>query len=414
VAHDLTRLAIVVGACLASLLVVQILHWILLKVGRRLRFFRDLASRAHRPFQVLAVAYTLDVGLRQSGLTGDWKGAVLHLLDLLAIGAGAWLLTGLLFVIEDLALARYRTDVEDNQQARTVQTQIQVIRRITAVTVAVFAAGAMLMTFHEARIVGTSLLASAGVAAAIAAFAANTLLGNLIAGLQIAFGKSLRLDDVVVIDGEWGRIEDITLTYIVLHIWDDRRLILPTSWFTSHPFENWTRNETSLLGAVELDVDWAAPVDKMRDELRAILTNTDMWDGRISVLQVTDAVHDKVHLRALVSATNAPTLWDLRCHVREELVVWLRDHHPEALPKVRAEVGAEVRPTELTTTTEPRTDVDARVFGGDAQGLRRARDFTGPIPTVPAVQGRVSVEQAMSTRAEEPAIAETAGTRTEP
>ena len=400
-ADDLIRLAIVVGACVASLILVQILHRILLAIGRRVRFFRDLALRAHRPFQVLAVTYVLDVGLRSSGLTGGWRGPVIHVLDLVAIGAGAWLFTGLLFVIEDLALTRYRTDVEDNQQARTVQTQIQVIRRITAVTVAVFAAGAMLMTFHEARIIGTSLLASAGVAAAIAAFAANALLSNMIAGLQIAFGKSLRLDDVVVINGEWGRIEDITLTYIVLHIWDDRRLILPTSWFTSHPFENWTRSESSLLGAVELDVDWAAPVDQLRDELRAVLTHTEMWDGRVSVLQVTDAVNGNVHLRALVSAANAPTLWDLRCHVREQLVAWLRDHHPEALPKVRAEVGAEVRPTGDGGPPAPRTDVDARVFGGDAQGVRRARDFTGPIPPVPATaQGRVPVDQIPLARTE--------------
>ena len=392
-ADDLIRLAIVVGACVASLILVQILHRILLAIGRRVRFFRDLALRAHRPFQVLAVTYVLDVGLRSSGLSGSWRGPVLHVIDLVAIGAGAWLFTGVLFVIEDLALARYRTDVEDNMQARTVHTQVQVIRRITAVTVAVFAVGAMLMTFHEARIVGTSLLASAGVAAAIAAFAANTLLSNVIAGLQIAFGKSLRLDDVVVIDGEWGRIEDITLTYIVLHIWDDRRLILPTSWFTAHPFENWTRSESSLLGAVELDVDWAVPVDQVRDELRVMLTQTEMWDGRVSVLQVTDAVNGHVHLRALVSATNAPTLWDLRCHVREQLVAWLRDNHPEALPKVRAEVGAEVRPTGDGAAPTPRTDIDARVFGGDAQGLRRARDFTGPIPAIPRATGRVPVDE---------------------
>ncbi len=395
-ADELIRLAVVVGACVASLLAIQVLHTILVRIGRRLWVARELANRGHRPAQVLAAVYTLDIGLRGSGLTGSWRGPLIHLLDLVAIGAGAWLFTGLLFVIEDLALARYRTDVEDNQQARTVHTQIQVIRRITAVSVAVFAIGAGLMTFREARIIGTSLLASAGVAAAIAAFAAQTVLSNVIAGLQIAFGKSLRLDDVVVIDNEWGRIEDITLTYIVLHIWDDRRLILPTSWFTSHPFENWTRSESSLLGAVEMDVDWAVPVDQLRDELRGVLTHTEMWDGRVSVLQVTDAVNGNVRVRALVSATNAPTLWDLRCLVRERLVEWLREHHPEALPKVRAEVGGEVRPTGDGGTPTPRTEVDARVFGGDAQGVRRARDFTGPIPELQRAQGRIPVEQVLS------------------
>src|SRR5207302_10141050 len=144
--------------------------------------------------------------------------------------------------------------------------------------------------------------------------------------------------------------------------------------------ENWTRSESSLLGAVEFDVDWAAPVDQMRDELRAVLTQTSMWDGRVSVLQVTDAIHGHVHVRALVSAPDAPTLWDLRCLVRERLVTWLREKHPEALPKTRAEVGAEVRPQADGRITVPVTDVDARVFGGDAQGRQRARDFTGPPP----------------------------------
>src|SRR5256714_4356339 len=375
------RLAVVVGVCVAVLAAIQVLHQVLLRAGRRVRLLGELANRSPRPFQLLVVFYVLDVGLRSSRLSGGWRGPVIHLLDLVLIGAAAWLLTGLLFVREDLALARFRTDVRDNQQARTVHTQIQVIRRFTAVSVAVIAIGTMLMTFREARLVGTSLLASAGVAAAIAAFAANTLLSNVFAGLQLAFGKSLRLDDVVVINDEWGRIEDITLTYIVLHIWDDRRLILPTHYFTTHPFENWTRNESSLLGSVEFDLDWAVPVDQMRDELRTVLTRTSEWDKRVSVLQVTDAVHGTVRLRALVSAADAPSLWDLRCIVRERLVGWLREQHPESLPKTRAEVGAEVRPQgDGRITVPPVRDIDARVFGGDAQGRQRPRAFTGPAP----------------------------------
>jgi hypothetical protein len=285
-------------------------------------------------------------------------------------------------VLEDAAPLRVRTDVQDNKQARTIHTQVQVIRRFTAVSVTVLAIGTMLTTFQTVRIIGTSLLASAGVAAAIAAFAAQALLGNVFAGLQIAFGKSLRLDDVVVVGGEWGRIEDITLIYVVLRIWNDRRLILPTSYFTNNRFENWTRNEASLLGLVELDLDWSVPVDRMRDELRAILSDQPMWDGRVSVLQVTDAVAGNVRLRALVSAGDAPTLWDLRCLVRERLVGWLREHHPEALAKVRAEVGAEVRPSD---GSEPavlhRPDGDSRVFSGDPAKRRRAQDFVGPPTT---------------------------------
>lgn len=370
----LVRLGAVLLALLVVLLAVELVHLVMVRVGRRVGLVADVVARTRQPVRLVALAYTLDLALRASGLSGAWRDPVLHAVDLAAIGASGWLVTRLLFVVEDAALARIRTDVRDNKQARTVHTQVAVIRRFTAVAVAVLAVATMLTTFRAVRLVGASLLASAGVAAAIAAFAANTLLGNVIAGLQIAFGKSLRLDDVVVVDGEWGRIEDITLTYIVLHIWDDRRLILPTSWFTSHPFENWTRNEASLLGSVELDVDWSVPTDRMRDELRAILTGTPMWDGRVTVLQVTDAVSATVRVRALVSAADAPTLWDLRCMVRERLVVWLRENHGEALPRVRAEL----HPIEIVEPEVYRVDGDSRVFGGDAAGRRRARDFTGP------------------------------------
>ncbi len=378
--HTVIRIALVAGACVATYLVAELVHWLLARLARRVELVADLVSRTHRPALLAAVVYALDVGLRASGLYGPWRGPTLHVVDLVAIGAVAWLVTRLLFVVEDAALSRYRTDVRDNKQDRTVHTQIQVIRRFTAVVIAVLAIGTMLTTFREVRLIGTSVLASAGVAAAIAAFAAQTFLGNVFAGLQIAFGKSLRLDDVVVVSvggtPEWGRIEDITLTYVVIHVWDDRRLILPTSWFTANVFENWTRNEASLLGSVEFELDWSVPTDRMRDELRAIVTDTPMWDGRVSVLQVTDALRGLVRVRALVSAGDAPTLWDLRCLVRERLIVWLREHHPEALPRVRAEVGAEVRPTEEPVRSGP--DGDSRVFGGNAAGRLRAQEFTGP------------------------------------
>jgi len=195
----------------------------------------------------------------------------------------------------------------------------------------------MLMTFPAARAAGTSLLASAGVIGAIAALAAQSLLGNVFAGLQIAFSDAIRLDDVVIVEEEWGRIEEITLTYLVVHLWDDRRLVLPTSYFMSQPFENWTRREAALLGTVELDVDWSVPVEELRGELRRILDGTNLWDGRECVVQVTDATGTLVRVRALVSAADAPTLWDLRCLVRERLVRWVRDVEPDALPKLRTQ-----------------------------------------------------------------------------
>ncbi|GAA5182231.1 mechanosensitive ion channel [Rugosimonospora acidiphila] len=342
----------------------------------------SLSRRGHRPFETLLVLLTLDVGLRHTGLRGPWRYGIAHLLDILAIAAGAWLLAALLLLIEDAALSRFRTDVLDNLSARTMHTQIQLLRRITVAASVVAAIIMSLFTFREARLVGTSLLASAGVVAAVVAFAAQALLGNVFAGLQIAFGESLRLEDVVVVNEQWGRVEEITLTYVVIHIWDDRRMVLPTSYFTTTPFENWTRTQASLLGTVELDLDWSVPVDQMRDELRVILTDSQpLWDGRVCVLQVTDAVHALVRVRALVSAKDAPTLWDLRCLVRERLVGWLREQHPRALPRLRTEVGApdgREPAAEHPSNHGGGPDRDAQVFGGDSAGRRRGSEFTGP------------------------------------
>jgi small-conductance mechanosensitive channel len=204
----------------------------------------------------------------------------------------------------------------------------------------VLAFGVALMTFPQARVVGTSVLASAGFAGIIAGLAAQSVLRNIFAGLQLAFSDAVRLGDVVIVQNEWGRIEEITLSYVVVHVWDDRRLILPTSYFTETPFENWTRTDAALLGAVEFDVDWGLPVDAMREELRHCVEQTDLWDKRVSVLQVTEATGSAMRLRALVSAEDAPRLWDLRCYVREHLVNWVRLQHPSALPRLRTELSS--------------------------------------------------------------------------
>jgi small-conductance mechanosensitive channel len=207
--------------------------------------------------------------------------------------------------VDVAAITRYRVDVRDNRHARRVRTQVVVVRRVTVALISALAVAAMLMTFPSARAAGTSLLASAGILGVIAGLAAQSTLSNMFARLQIALTDWLRPDDVVVVEGEWGRIEDITLSYVVVHIWDDRRLIFPTSYFTQKPFQNWTRTESAILGTVEFDVDWAVPVDAMRDELRRIVEQTDLWDRRVSVLQVTDAVNGFVRVRALVSAADA-------------------------------------------------------------------------------------------------------------
>jgi hypothetical protein len=222
------------------------------------------------------------------------------------------------------------------------------------------------------------------------------------AGIQIAFSDALRLDDVVVVEGEWGRIEDITLSYVVVHLWDDRRMVFPTSYFTTRPFQNWTRQDAAILGTVELDVDWSVPVEEARAELRRILEATELWDGRACVLQVTDAVHGWVRIRALVSAVDAPRTWDLRCLVRERLVDWLQGHVPGALPRVRANVEAAGtvpvalpgrepdgagRPAGRGVPAPRSADADgrdARAFSGSPESERRGDAMTGNRPDKPS------------------------------
>lgn len=389
-AHPLVKLAIVAAAVVGAALAVLVTWMVLRLIARRVLLIKTLTRRMHRPFQTLVVTIALDVGLRASSMAeGHWRRLVVHLADLSVIAASAWLITSLLFVVEEAALSKFRTDVRDNRYARTIHTQVVVLRRVTVALAAVVAVVAMALTFHEARTVGTSLLASAGVAAAIGAFAAQALLGNVFAGLQLAFGRSLRLEDVVVVEQEWGRIEAITLTYVVVHIWDDRRLIFPTSYFTTTPFQNWTRSESSLLGSVEMEVDWTLPVEEMREELRVILADTDLWDERIGVLQVTDAVGGLVRLRALVSALDAPRLWDLRCYTRERLITWLRENHPESLPRARIEAGQRYapHPAHPETHGDVAAGQGSRVFGGDAAGRERGEAFHGPavLRTAPSV-----------------------------
>jgi len=375
--HVLASIGAAMAAALAALLLIQAVHAVLLRLGRRSPLVTELANRAHRPTQAAAALVAIYFAIRDTTESAYWRHAFLHADQLLIIAAVAWLVGALLLVAEEAALARWRTDVTDNRRARRVHTQVVMIRRVTLVVVCVLAFGVMLMTFPQARVIGTSVLASAGFAGIVAGLAAQSLLRNVFAGLQLAFSDAVRLGDVVVIENEWGRVQEITLSYVVVHIWDDRRLILPTSYFTQTPFENWTRTEASLLGTVELDVDWMMPIPEIREELRRALETTDLWDGRVSVLQVTDAVGSAMRVRALVSAVDAPRLWDLRCFVREHLVNWMRHHHPTSLPRVRAEMTAEA-PIRATLMTPPTSTDDQRVFGDSPDGRARGEAFIGP------------------------------------
>jgi small-conductance mechanosensitive channel len=371
------QVLVVLAAAAAGAWLAGVLMGVLVgRLARRSPLVADISRRGRTPLRALLVLAAATVVLDAAPGLGGWREPVVRVLGLALIASVGWLLGVVAFVAADLALARYDVDVEDNRHARRIRTQISLLRRLAVVVIGVLAAAAMLLTFPSARAAGASILASAGVISIVAGLAAQTSLANVFAGLQLAFTDAIRVDDVVVVEEEWGRIEEITLTYVVVHIWDDRRLVLPSTYFTTTPFQNWTRRESAVLGSVELDVDWSVPFDAMRAELDRLLTDHPLWDRRVGVLQVTDAVGSVVRVRVLVSAPDAGALFDLRCQVREGLVVWLQRDHAYGLPRVRwanAAAGPAANPSAV-----PQTARNSGLFTGSAQAEERSRVFTGP------------------------------------
>jgi small-conductance mechanosensitive channel len=305
---------------------------------RRWEVTGAIIRRCVRPAWLLAAVIVGELSLVHDVQRGS-RANVSHILQIALIGSVTWLVVQLVYAMTDIALLRLARALgtRDNRRARRARTQLLMIRRVVAVIAVIIAAGAILLTFTRVRALGASMLASAGIAGAIAGVAARPTLGNLIAGLQIAFSDMLRMDDVVVVQEEWGRVDDITLTYVVLRTWDERRLIIPTSWFVDNPFQNWTRHEARVIGTVFLTLDFSVPVDEVRDEVRRILEESPLWDRRDWVVQVTEIRTSGVELRILMSAADAPSAWDLRCEVREKLLVFLRTRYPDALPRTRIE-----------------------------------------------------------------------------
>ncbi|MCJ0826563.1 mechanosensitive ion channel family protein [Luteimonas sp. 50] len=250
-----------------------------------------------------------------------------------------WLALRAVRAVVARVLREHPVDIADNLRARKVQTQARVISGIVQGAIVLFGLGLALMTIPGIRRIGATLLASAGLIGLVAGFAAKPVFGNLIAGLQIAIAQPIRLDDVVIVEGEWGRIEEINATYVVVRIWDERRMVVPLQWFIEHPFENWTRTTAQLLGSALLWLDYRVPMDAMRAELQRICNTDPRWDGRVCVAQVTDAAETTLQVRLLVSARNSGDLFDLRCAVRERMVAWLQQAHPEALPLQRLELA---------------------------------------------------------------------------
>lgn len=340
-----TQLAVTIawlaGAAVGAYLLGIALSWALHRIGRRSELLNDVAILTRWSVRATLVMIATVIAVdAATDASAPWRRWVDHLLLILLIAAITWLVASLVLVAERRAITRFGggdqvTDAD--LQRRRIRTQVTTLRRLTIAIVVLLGIAAALRTFPEFEKIGTTMFASAGVLSVIAGLAAQTALGSVFAGMQIAFSGAIRVGDVVVVEGEWGRIEEITLTHVVVQIWDLRRLVLPTTYFTTKPFQNWTRNATQLLGTVELDIDFTVPLDEMRAELDRQLANNDQWDGRASAVQATDAVGGYFRVRILVSAPDSSTLWNLRCDVREGLVDWLQRNYPGALPHWRVE-----------------------------------------------------------------------------
>lgn len=329
------------GAILASLIIHALIFWMMQRAARKTGNVLDDSFLKHSraPARWILPLLAARISVVGTALPEDARTILGHATWLGLIAALAWLVIRMNDVLQDVVGERYRLDVPDNLEARRILTQIRVFRRITTVVVSILALGLMLMTFPEVRRIGAGLFASAGVAGLVVGLAARSTLSNLLAGLQIALTQPIRIDDVVIVEGEWGKIEEITTTYVVVRIWDLRRMVVPLSYFIEQPFQNWTRVTADLVGTVFLYTDYTVPVEEVRNELKRVLDDSGMWDGKSWGLQVTDTTDRSMTLRALMSAPDSGTAWNLRCHVREKLLAYLQEKYPGSLPRARAEVS---------------------------------------------------------------------------
>lgn len=325
-----------------------VLHRLLRPLALRLTRFSVLATavvrRVDRPSAWALPAVGLLIATQGIPDTVRGIAGLQHLLGVVTILLLAWVVMRAISGVADGVARLNPADVADNLHARRIQTQTKVLARTASAMVLLAALAFVLMTFPRARQLGASLLASAGIVGLVVGLAAKSVFGNLLAGLQIAMAQPIRLDDVLIIEGEWGRVEEITATYVVLKIWDERRLIIPLQWFIEHPFQNWTRSSADILGTVLLWVDYTLPVAQLREKATAMCKASAHWDGRVCVVQVTDTTDRAMQLRILVSARDSGKAFDLRCELREGLVAWIQNEYPQSLPRLRALVESEAAP----------------------------------------------------------------------
>lgn len=356
----LWALGILAGTTGSGLLVHALLVWTARRLLRRsddaLTLWEALLRRVTGPLRLL-IPLVFVYGVRpvlHSSLSGEAENLLDGALYVFFVAGGTWLLVSTLVATEEAVSEYYSVDGPDNLKARKIVTQVRILRRIATTVLIVLGAGLILLRYEPFRALGTSILASAGIVGIVIGIAAQRTLGDLIAGIQIALTQPIRVDDVVIVEGEFGWVEEITLTYVVVRVWDRRRIVMPITHFVEKPFQNWTRTSADLIGSVFLHVDHRTPVEAVREELRRVVEASAHWDGDACALHVTDTSPKGIELRAIASAGSAPELWELRCEIRERLVAYLRDHHPEALPVTRARIEETEPPRSASLEERPR------------------------------------------------------------
>jgi small-conductance mechanosensitive channel len=335
-----TMLAIIVAllAVAIALIVHRVVYGALWRIATvQYARLRPLLIQTRGPTRFAAVLLALALVLPLTPVNPDWSMPLARALQLAFILLLGWTALALANAGAEIYLSGFKPD-DQNLLARKHITQVRVLKGAVTTLILVITLAAALMTFDAVRQYGVSLFASAGVAGIIAGLAARPVLSNLFAGVQLAITQPIRLEDSVLIENEFGQIEEITSTYVVVRLWDLRRLIVPLSYFIEKPFQNWTRESSALIGGVIIQADYLAPVERIREKFHELLKASPLWDGKVAALQVTDSKERSLELRALVGAANAGALWDLRCEVREQLIAFLQREHPEALPRARTEV----------------------------------------------------------------------------
>jgi small-conductance mechanosensitive channel len=334
------------GILVVSLAAAHFAHILFFKAVRKLSkrtttmIDDSIVRRAKPPAKLIFLLVGISVAMPFVDFPAAISSGIFRVVGIGFIVGVSWLAIAFIGFIADVVAAKYDVNVKDNLTARRVNTQVDVLRRIAIVIIAIVGLSAILMTFPEIRGIGAGIFASAGIAGLVIGMAARPTLSNLIAGVQLALTEPIRIDDVVIVEGEWGWIEEIRPTYVVVRIWDLRRLVVPLTYFMEKPFQNWTRQSADLLGTVFLYADYSVPVDSVRNELHRILQASKRWDGKAWGLQVTNASEQTVEMRALMSAPDSGTAWDLRCEVREQLINFLQKNYPDSLPRARAEIIA--------------------------------------------------------------------------